>query len=235
MLTKRSFLLAKAEFFLGRTLTIDEKKLLYKKAQDGTQQTIKETLSISKNRKHIPLGIIIEKYIPRMDKMSTEDLIGIVKEVLIKSTSVDSGMKILRKALSKNRDSLIGYLLNLWFRDAKNSDYYKKAYEGSYLMEMENHFSNVDPYSRESGALKTIQPMNPAVVTYELDTNGYPKEVNTEGNRAIREEKNEKKKTDKEVKVLIEFKKSIPGGDNVMTNNYSDIYDDTENKKNEDH
>ena len=235
IVTKKSMLIAKAEYLSGKVLTIAEARIIVRKPATIRQGDIKKALGITNDTKHLPLGIIVEKYIPTIDKMSAEQLIDVVKEITVKATSVDAGMRILRQALSKTRDGLINYLINLWNKDEKNIDRYKKAmekkaYEGSYLMEDQHHYSEVDPYSRESGAMRVIQPVDPTESRYELNENGYPRDLDTQGNRA-------KRKTDKienkKKKEYIPLNKVQPGGPNIMENIYQEIYDNTDVKRNE--
>ena len=98
-------------------------------------------------------------------------------------------------------------------------------------MEQEHHIAEVDPYSRSSGAIKTTQPLDMGNQSnYELSEDGYPRDLDTGGNRA----KRPAKQKDKKNKEYIELQKSKPDSGNVETYNYNDIYDNTDIEKNND-
>lgn len=129
MLTRRELIIAKAEYLLGRSLTDKERKVLLSKIKVGNMKELKDNLPEKKND-FIPVETVVaSKFIT--DKTSEEELKEIVKEIAIKSMSVESGLKVMSAAKTQKPKGLLKYIFNLYTRDALNREKkMKKTAEG---------------------------------------------------------------------------------------------------------
>lgn len=147
MLSRRAILLMKAEYLLGRKLSNKEKKHFLKTYKgDGTRFSIREHIEDKYNKpvnKFKNVWEILEPKLFRADKMSREELLGLVKQIVIRATSVESGMKILRNALKKDKTQLMIYLFNLYLRDHNT----KKGTQSQPPIALENRKDLADSWS----------------------------------------------------------------------------------------
>lgn len=147
MLSRRAILLMKAEYLMGRKLTSKERSHFLKTYRgDGSRISIRDHMkdeygSLSGKFKNV--WEILEPQLFRADKMSRNELLGLVKQIVVQATSVESGMKILRNALKKDRVQLMTYLFNLYLRDHN----VKKGTQSQPPIALESRKDLADPWT----------------------------------------------------------------------------------------
>lgn len=121
MLSRRAILLMKAEYLMGRKLTDKERAHFLKTYKgDGTRVSIRDHVEdeygpVTGKFKNV--WEILEPQLWRADKMGREELLSLIKQIVVQATSIESGMKILRNSLKKDKTQLMTYLFNLYLRD----------------------------------------------------------------------------------------------------------------------
>jgi len=126
LLTPKALLLKKLEFLVGRPLTAEEHMELTKKIKVGNNAEISAAVNKLRqaNRKFEAPHVIIEKYSKNQDlsKLSQEELINLVEDIVVKTTSVQAGLRILKKAKSMSKMALIRYIYNFYLQDVRKRE-----------------------------------------------------------------------------------------------------------------
>lgn len=124
MLTRRQLIIAKLEYLNGGP--IPEKKLnkLLSKIRVGDKQEFKKLMTNAKNKFVSIEDVVLSKKIT--NETSKDELQEILKEISIKATSVESGLKMLKKAQNHSKNKLLRYIYNLCMKDAFNHNKIKK-------------------------------------------------------------------------------------------------------------
>ena len=175
MLSRRAILLMKAEYLMGRKLTDKERTHFLKTYKgDGTRVSIRDHMKDeygSLSVKFRNVWEILEPQLFRADKMAREELLGLIKQIIVQATSVESGMKILRNALKKDRVQLMTYLFNLYLRDHGA----KKGSQSQPPIALENRKDLADPWSANAvGNFGTpAAPTSDVERLYQKTEDGY--------------------------------------------------------------
>jgi len=120
LLTPRALLLKKLEFLVGHPLTASERSLFLKRVKFGYNYEIKSAVAhLQTDRKFEAPHTIIEQYTKKQDlsKLSYADLINILEDIVVKTTSVQAGLRILKKAHTMSKTALLKYIFNFYLRD----------------------------------------------------------------------------------------------------------------------
>lgn len=123
--TFRGILEAKISYLLGRELTAKERKSFLQRVKVGNHQEIKTVVShLDFENSFSTISNIIKEHTQKADlgKLGKEDLVDVVKDVVVKTTSVNSGLKILRKVSTMKQETLLKYIFDLYLKDAMARD-----------------------------------------------------------------------------------------------------------------
>jgi hypothetical protein len=121
MITREELMLLKAQYLLGRTLTAQECNNVL--AYQGTGSRLDYRTFITKlgeTNKFKTLRDTVEPWIQSVDKYSMNELMELVYRIAVESTSIDSGIRIIKNASVKTAPKLMVYLYNLYMRDVEN-------------------------------------------------------------------------------------------------------------------
>lgn len=178
MLSRRAILLMKAEYLMGRKLTDKERSHFLKTYKgDGTRVSIRDHVKDeygSASVKFRNVWEILEPQLWRADKMAREELLGLIKQIVVQATSVESGMKILRNSLKKDKTQLMTYLFNLYLRDHGA----KRGTQSQPPIALEDKSLLADPWSANAvGNFGTpAAPTSDTERLYQKTEDGYLKE-----------------------------------------------------------
>jgi hypothetical protein len=131
LITYSALLVRKLEYILDRPLTPVEHRYFTRKIKVGNNHEIKTAAAHLKLANTFePMSAIFKAHAQKNDlsKVSKEELIRVVEDVVVKTASVQSGLKILRKADSMSREVLLQYVYDLYLKDAMDRDYRPHKY-----------------------------------------------------------------------------------------------------------
>jgi len=130
ILSYNTLLTRKAEYLAGRALTGKETKRLLRQIKVGNNKEIRVALTkIKLCNAFSTISEIVHEHSKRCDlsKLSKEELVSVVEDIVVRTASVQAGLKILRKAGSMEHTTLLKYIFDLYLRDAMSRDRVKKA------------------------------------------------------------------------------------------------------------
>jgi hypothetical protein len=219
MLTAQSLILKKAEYLVGRPLTNSEAKYFLRKVQSGCMKELKTVAaSIKLSANFHTVSEVVEEYnrTKSFDDMGKEDLLALVEDLVIKTTSVQSGLKILAKASTMSREAIYKYIFSLYLNDWQRTEKYhsKKANRPAITTDqsnrppvVENALSPLGNFSYEN---PDKDPRTHNVNDYNPDTKQLSNEFVTRPTHS----EPKKFKNDKYRKVLFDLNIGRPtGGD----------------------
>lgn len=229
MLTQRALITAKAEYLVGRVLTAEERKRICRIVREGSIKELHRAVEkLGRANRITSIASIVEAKCKdgNFDKLSHEDLMNIIKDMVIKTgSSVQSGLKMLAKVTTMKREALLKYIFNVYLRDAamiEKYTYVKKGNRDAITNDqayrqpiVENALgNNVSPYrfentDKESGISKDIRE-------YDPKTNQLINEFNTRPLHS--EDKKGKKPAPKGILITPNFGRPTngdPEGDTI--------------------
>ena len=143
--TSSGLIVAKIEYLLKRKLADTERISFLKKIKVGNNKEICDAVThLKASSSFSSITDIVAEHTQKQDlsKLSKEDLVDVVKDVVVRTASVQSGLKILRKAETMKRDTLLKYIFDLYLKDALARD---KKIKTSNVETITNDQSNRPP------------------------------------------------------------------------------------------
>ena len=148
MLSRRALIIAKAKYLYARELTPKEESLILRRIKVGKKKEFKDLAGDQRKNSFVT----IQDIVPATDfnNKSHEELMEVMKDIAVRTSSVDSGLKMLHFAKDMTKEALLQYIFDLYLEDDRMREKYHKkvAWEGTPSILEPTQFQNVpnDPF-----------------------------------------------------------------------------------------